>query len=72
MTTISISSPGGKEAMAVPNGNEVVFADSKDTLFQIKNKKGHNPQLDAVLAGIGYGRSHLGQKKVPNGTLLSI
>ena len=32
----------------------------------------HNPQLGAVLAGIGYQRSHLGQKKVPDDKVLSI
>ena len=29
-----------------------------------------NPQLGPVLAGIGYGRSHLGRKKVSDRTLL--
>ena len=32
----------------------------------------HNPQLGAVLVGIGYGRFHLGQKKVLDDKLLSI
>ena len=31
--------PSGKEVMTALNGNDVVFADSKGTLFQIKNKK---------------------------------
>ena len=31
--------PSGKEVMTTLNGNDVVFADSKGILFQIKNKK---------------------------------
>ena len=31
--------PSGKEVMTALNGNDVVFADSKGILFQIKNKK---------------------------------
>ena len=48
----------------MPDGEQILTYCTKELV--------HNPQLGAVLAGIGYGRSRLGQKKVTNGTLLSM